>query len=113
MRPDKSITLLQGLGYSVIGLPRADFKPCQTLLRTNKKQLTRLGDLSTIMTAGAMSIPPVSTDNAAPSGISGQQSSSVKVEIGVTILANMLQALTGTDLDISAGVKNSKSLTFA
>jgi len=112
-RPDQSITFLSTLGYSVVSLPRSDIKPGQTLLRTGKKQLNRLGDLATIMTAGADPLPAVSADNLAPTGVSGQQSSSVNLNIGVSILGNILQALTGKNLDLSAGFKNTKSVTFA
>lgn len=68
MRPDQSITFLQNLGYSVVSFPSSDLKPNQALLRVQKKQLTRLGDLSTIMTAGGNALPIISTDNVGPPG---------------------------------------------
>jgi hypothetical protein len=112
-RPDQSITFLSALGYSVVSLPSSDIKPGQTLLRTGKKDLTRLGDLATIMNMGSNPLPIPSMDNLAPTGVSGQQSSSVKFDIGVSILGNILKALAGTSLDVSLGFKNTKSVTFA
>lgn len=113
MRPDAAIDFLRGLGYSVVSLPKADLKPGQTLLRTSKKELTRLGDLATIVDAGSTQAPQVSADNIAPSGISGKQSSSVDLNIGLNILGNILKALSGTTLGVEAAFKNNKSLTFA
>jgi len=113
MRPDQAINFLQGLGYSVVSLPKGDLKPGQTLLRTNKKELTRLGDLSTIIAPGDTMFPALSTDNVAPTGISGKQSSSVDLDIGLNILGNILTALSGTSLSVDAGFKNNKSVTFA
>src|SRR3954454_21366506 len=113
MRPDNAINFLQNLGFSVVSLPKTDLLPGQTLLRTNKKELTRLGDLSTITDPGTVPFPPVSKDNVAPSGVSGKQSSSVDLNIGLSVLGNVLKALSGTTLGVEAAFKNNKSLTFA
>ena len=113
MRPDAAVNFLQNLGYSLVSLPRADLKPGQTLLRTNKKELTRLGDLSTIIAPEAGQFPPLSTDNIAPSGLSGKESSSVDLSIGVSILGSILKALSGSTLGVDAAFKNTKSVTFA
>jgi hypothetical protein len=112
MHPDQSITFLKALGYGVVRMPRADLKPSQTLLRTGKKDLSRLGELGTIMQAGARPLPPLSTDNVAPTGVSGLESNSMKVEIGLTILGNILQALGGGNLGLSTAFQRAKSVTF-
>src|SRR5438270_10638372 len=65
MKPDNAINFLQSLAFRVVSLPRADLLPGQTLLRTNEKELTRLGDLSTIIDPGTVPFPPVSKDNVA------------------------------------------------
>ena len=113
MRPDQAINFLQDLGYSVVSLPKADLQPGQTLLRAGKKELTRLGDLSTIVTSGASPFPPVSTNNVAPTGVSGKQTSSIDIGIGVNILGTILKALSGTTLGVDAAFQNTKSVTFA
>ncbi len=111
-RPDESITFLKDRGYSVLRMPRADVQPLQTLLRAAKKDLTRLGDLATITTAGTNPLPALSIDNEAPIAISGKESSSTKVEVGVNILGNIIQALGGNTLGISAGYSMAKTITF-
>lgn len=111
-RPDQSITFLKDSGYSVLRMPRSDARPLQTLRKEGKKDLTRLGELATITIAGSNPLPPLSVDNAAPIEISGKESSSTKIEIGVNILGNIIQALGGKTLGISAGFAKAKTMTF-
>ncbi|MEZ5356630.1 MAG: hypothetical protein R2762_28675 [Bryobacteraceae bacterium] len=111
-RPDESITFLKDRGYSVLRMPRADVQPLQTLLLAAKKDLTRLGDLATITVAGTNPLPPLSLDNEAPIAISGKESSSTNVEVGVNILGNILTALGGNTLGITAGYSKAKTMTF-
>lgn len=113
MRPDETVNFLRDLGYGLVSFPNADLQPGNTLLRTNKKQLTRLGDLNTIATTGNSPFPHLSTDNTAPMEISGKQTSSVDLGIGLNILGSILKALSGTSLDVKAAFKNNKSVTFA
>ena len=44
-RPDQTITQLKDSGYCVLRMPRSDARPLQTLLRADKKDLVRLGEL--------------------------------------------------------------------
>lgn len=111
-RPDESISFLKDRGYSVLRMPRADVQPLQTLLRAAKKDLTRLGDLAAITIAGANALPALSIDNEAPIAISGKESSSTKVEVGVNILGNIIAALGGNTLGITAGYGQAKTVTF-
>jgi hypothetical protein len=111
-RPDESITYLKDRGYCVVRMPRSDLKPLNTLWRAGKKDLTRLGDLSTILIKGANDLPLLSTDNVAPHQISGQESSRVKMEIGINLLGNIIQALGGSHLNLSLGFDKASSMTF-
>ena len=111
-RPDESITFLKDRGYSVLRLPRADASPLQTLLRAEKKDLVRLGDLKTITAAGANPLPTLSLDNQAPIEISGKESSNTKIEVGVNILGGLIAALGGNTLGVSAAFNKAKMMTF-
>jgi len=111
-RPDKCITYLRERGYSVVRMPRSDLRPLQTLLRTGKKDLARLGELSTITTAGSNPLPSVSVDNTAPDDISGSATSSIKVEIGLQILGSIIGALGGQPMGLGTVYHNAKTLTF-
>jgi len=90
-RPDESITFLKDRGYCVLRVPRADARPLQTLLRAEKKDLVRLGELGTISTAGSNPLPALSVDNEAPVEVSGKESSSTKVEVGLDILGGIIE----------------------
>src|SRR5688572_22034960 len=111
-RPDQSITFLKNHGYSVFRVPRSSTSPLQTLLRAGKKDLDRLGELGTISIAGANPLPLISRDNLAPVEISGKESSSTKIEVGLNILGGLIKALGGNTLGISAGFTRAKTLTF-
>lgn len=111
-RPDESITFLKDRGYCVLRMPRGDSKPLQTLLKAGKKDLTRLGELATITIPGANPLPPLSVDNEAPIEISGKESSSTKIEIGINILGNIIQALGGNKIGLSLGFSKAKTMTF-
>lgn len=111
-RPDESITFLKDRGYSVFRVPRSDRAPLHTLHRTGKKDLDSLGQLGTITVAGANALPKVSVDNIAPAGISGKESSTTKIEVGLNILGNLIKALGGNTLGISAGFTRAKTITF-
>jgi hypothetical protein len=111
-RPDQSITFLKDHGYSVFRVPRSTTSPLQTLLRAGKKDLDRLGELGTISIAGANPLPLISRDNLAPVEISGKESSSTKIEVGLNILGGLIKALGGNTLGISAGFTRAKTLTF-
>jgi hypothetical protein len=111
-RPDQSITFLKDRGYCVLRTPRADTRPLQTLLRAEKKDLTRLGELATISVAGTNPLPALSIDNDAPIEISGKESSDTKIEVGVSILGSIVKALGGNTLGISAAYTKAKAVTF-
>lgn len=111
-RPDESITFLKDKGYCVLRLPRADARPLQTLLRADKKDLVRLGELASISVAGSNPLPPLSLDNVAPVDISGKESSATKIEVGVNILGGLIAALGGNALAVSAGFDRAKTMTF-
>lgn len=111
-RPDESITFLKDRGYCVLRVPRADARPLQTLLRADKKDLVRLGELGTISTPGSNPLPSLSIDNEAPVEISGKESSSTKVEVGLEILGGIIKALGGNALGINAGFDRAKAMTF-
>jgi len=109
-RKDQSITYLREHGYSVVRLPRSDIQPLQTLIRAGKKDLQRSGELKDIMVAGKNPLPALSANNAAPLAISGKESSSIKIDIGLEILGGIIGALGGSSLGPRAGFGNAKDL---
>jgi hypothetical protein len=111
-RPDPFLNLLKDFGYLPLRLPRADVQPLQ-LLDVSTKDFSLLGDLAdAVGTGDGAALPPIKADIATAGQIQGTKSSTVKLSIGLNILGNILGALTGNNLDVSAAYKNATTLTF-
>jgi len=110
-RPDPFLNMLKDISYLPLRLPRADVMPLQ-LISIDGKKFSLLGDLEEAMNAGAAKLPPLKKDIATAGQIQGTKSSTVKASIGLDILGNILGALTGSKLDVSAGFQNAATLTF-
>src|SRR5215469_11942424 len=110
-RPDPFLNLLKDIGFLPLRLPRADVQPLQ-LLNLDGKKFSLLGDLDEAMNSGAAKLPAIKKDIATAGQIQGTRSSTVKASLGLDILGNILGALTGTKLDVSAGFQNASTLTF-
>lgn len=111
-RPDPFLNLLKDIGYLPLRLPRADVQPLQ-LLNVSGKEFTVLGDLADAMNpSNGATLPPIKQDIATAGAIQGSHSSTVALSIGLNILGNILGALTGNNLDVSAAYKNASSITF-
>ena len=110
-RPDPFLNLLKDIGFLPLRLPRADVQPLQ-LLNTDGKKFSLLGDLTDAMSAGTAKLPAITVDIKTAGQIQGTRSSTVKASLGIDILGNILGALTGTKLDVSAGFKDASTLTF-
>lgn len=110
-RPDPFLNLLKDIGFLPLRLPRADVMPLQ-LLNLEGKKFTLLGDLEEAMNAGAAKLPAIKKDIATAGQIQGTRSSTVKASLGLDILGNILGALTGSKLDVSAGFQDASTLTF-
>jgi len=110
-RPDPFLNMLKDIGYLPLRLPRADVMPLQ-LLNIDGKKFTLLGDLEEAMNAGSAKLPALKKDIVTAGQIQGTKTSTVKASIGLDILGNILGALTGTKIDVSAGFQNAATLTF-
>ena len=111
-RPDPFLNLLKDFGYLPLRLPRADVQPLQ-LLNVSSKDFSLLGDLADAVGAGdGAKLPEIKTDIPTAGQIQGTRSSTVKLSLGLNLLGNILGALTGNNLDVSAAFKNATTLTF-
>lgn len=111
-RPDPFLNLLKDIGYLPLRLPRADVQPLQ-LLNVSGKEFTLLGDVADAMSpSNGATLPPIKPDITTAGAIQGTHSSTVQLSIGLNILGNILGALTGNNLDVSAGFKNASTITF-
>lgn len=111
-RPDPFLTLLQDIGFLPTRMPRADVNPLN-MVEQDGKDLNLMGDLTNAMVSpNGVTAPPIVQDIQAAQQIQGQKSAQVKFGIGVTILGNILKAITGQNLGISAAFQNAATMTF-
>jgi hypothetical protein len=83
------------------------------MVQQHDKDLNLVGELTSAMVAPAgVTTPPIINDIQSAAKIQGTKSSPVKVSIGVTILGNILQALTGQNLGISAAFQRASTFRF-
>ena len=110
-RPDQSITFLKTFGYSVFRVPRHGAQPLQ-LLHRDGKDLTRLGGIADLISAGAVLTPDIHRDDRPGINIEGVESSKVNVSIGLNILGGFIGALGGGNLGIQVGFNRARTVTF-
>lgn len=110
-RPDQSITFLRSFGYCVFRFPRASAQPLE-LMHREGKDLTRLGMVEDLVTAGGIELPEVGRDDRPGIDIEGKETSKVNVAIGLSILGSFIGALGGGNLGLQAGFKNARTVTF-
>jgi hypothetical protein len=101
-RPDQSITFLRGHGFSVFRFPRASAQPLE-LMHREGKDLTRLGMVPDLVTAGGVASPRVHRGKSPGIDIEGKETSKVNVAIGLSILGSFIGALGGDKLELEAG----------
>src|SRR5688572_14951530 len=110
-RPDQSITFLRSHGFSVFRFPRASAQPLE-LMHRDGKDLTRLGMVPDLVTAGAAALPDVRRDASPGIDIDGKETSKVNVAIGVSILGSFIGALGGSKLGLDGAFNKARTVTF-
>ena len=110
-RPDQSITFLRSHGFSVFRFPRASAQPLE-LMHRDGKDLTRLGLVPDLVTAGAAALPDVRRDASPGIDIDGKETSKVNVAIGVSILGSFIAALGGGKLGLDGAFTKARTVTF-
>ena len=108
---DPFLNYLKAYGYCIIRLPKADVRPLQIFARRGR-DLERLGELSTLLQAGsAVPLPPVS-ENTPTANISGRRTGDLSIGIGISILNNILGAMSASGMNLDAQYKQAKSAVF-
>ncbi len=108
---DPVLTYLNSLGYLVVLLPKADVRPLQ-LYEVQGKKLHRLGELTSLLTAGSEIIVPAVDTNLPASNISGQVTSTLSIGVGLSVLGSFLGAMGGSTLGLRAQYSTAKTVTF-
>ena len=110
-RPDQSITFLRSYGFSVFRFPRASAQPLE-LMHREGKDLTRLGMVPDLVTAGDVAAPAVRRDGSPGIDIEGKETSKVNVAIGLSILGSFIGALGGGKLGLDTAFNKARTVTF-
>jgi len=110
-RPDESITFLRSHGFSVFRFPRASAQPLE-LMHREGKDLTRLGMVPDLVTAGDAPAPDVRRDASPGIDIDGKETSKVNVAIGLSILGSFIGALGGGKLGLDGAFAQARTVTF-
>jgi len=107
---DPILTLLKEYSYTAVRLPRTGIAPLQVLQKQGN-DLIILGELRQLMEAGPTSYPQVSADKQA-GFINGKSSSELKLAVGLSMLGNIIGAMTGTKLKLNPAFGPAKSITY-
>jgi hypothetical protein len=111
-RPDPVMQMFKKENFLPLLVPRQDILPLQ-LVGMSGKDLSPLGEVSTALVAPAgVSLPPIVSDIATAASMEGKASSQVKLSVGLEILGNILNALAGSKMDVSAAYEKATSVTF-
>jgi hypothetical protein len=110
-RPDQSIAFLRGFGFSVFRFPRASAQPLE-LMHREGKDLTRLGMVADLVSAGDVAAPDVRRDSNPGIDIEGKETSKVNVAIGVSILGSFVGALGGGKIGLDLAFSKARTVTF-
>ena len=110
-RPDPSLALLRSRGYSIFRIPRASAQPLE-LLHRQGKDLTRLGQVPDLVSAGAVPLPAITRDDQPGIDIEGRETATVNAAIGLTLLGSFVGALGGGNIGLQAAFKDARTVTF-
>jgi len=108
---DPYIESLHGFGYNVIRLPRADVRPLH-LLAKEADGLDRIGELATVLRAGADVPLPKIAENTRMAAISGGRTGDLSLGMGVSVLGSVIGAMGGSKLGLDAVYRDAESVTF-
>jgi len=107
---DPVLSLLKDFSYNVVRLPRTGIKPLQ-ILEKQDNDLVVLGEVSDLFKAGNAALPPVGPDEQA-TFINGKRTRDLKISVGLSLLGNIVGAMTGTKVKLDLGYKKASALAF-
>lgn len=107
---DQSTSYLKELGYNVVRHPREGILPLELIGRQNGTSAW-LGGLAGLLTDPSPDVPDIETDLDA-AAINGQQSSKLKLGIGINVLGSLVGAMGGGNIGADASYTNARKLSF-
>jgi hypothetical protein len=108
---DPFVNALKSFGYLVVRLPKADLEPLELLSRQGK-DLSRLGPLAKLLTAGEDIALPSIKAGVPTAPISGSRTGELKIGLGLSLLGNIIGAMAGSKLGLDVQYKSARSAVF-
>src|SRR3982750_3991228 len=99
-KSDPVVGMLKSIGYVVVRLPRTNIRPLQVMEKDGSNFIIR-GDLSQLLIASGVALPPVSPDTQA-GDVEGKRTSDLKIGVGLNILGGIIGAMGGNNLGANA-----------
>jgi len=111
-RPDPVLNMFKDKNFIPLLVPQSGISPLQ-LVGIYGKNLIPLGDLAVSLPAPAgAELPPVIQDITLGGSFEGKYSAKVKLSVGLQILGNIIKALSGKHLDLTAAYSSARTITF-
>lgn len=107
---DPILELLKDYSYTAVRLPRTGIAPLQ-VLQKQSNDLIILGELGQLMEPSSTPYPQVSADKQA-GFINGKSSRELKLAVGLSMLGNIIGAMTGTKLKLNPAFGPAKAITY-
>jgi hypothetical protein len=107
---DAATGYLKGLGYNVVRHPREGISPLALIGRQRGTNVW-LGGLEKLLLDPSEQAPAVETGLQA-AAINGQQSSRLKMAVGVHVLGSLVGSMGGGNIGTEAGYTNARKLSF-
>jgi hypothetical protein len=109
---ENALNYLRSLGYNVVLLPKADVAPLNMLSPAGRGTFDRFGRLDTVLVGdGSVALPPVARDIPA-ANVTGISSSSLKLGLGLSVLASIVAAMGGSPLGLEAAYSKAAAISF-
>jgi len=111
-RPDPVLNMFKDKNFIPLLVPQSGISPLQ-LVGIYGKNLIPLGDLAVSLPApSGIELPPVLDDITLGGSFEGKYSAKVKLSVGLKLLGNILKALSGKQIDLTAAYSSARTITF-
>jgi putative chitinase len=107
---DPILTLLKDFSYTAVRLPRAGINPL-LVLQQDDHELTVLGDLPGLFIIGSDPLPRIRRNKPA-AFINGKSTRQLSLGVGISLLGNIIGAMTGNRLKLETEYKRAGSVTY-
>ena len=107
---DPILSLLKDFSYTAVRLPRAGINPL-LVLQQEEHELIVLGELPGLFVPGSVALPGIRRDKPA-AFINGKSTRQLDLNVGLSLLGNIIGAITGNKLKLDTEYKRARTVTY-